>query len=913
MQINNYKEGVKLYNSQNTSAEMVKDNFVIRLREYNKLWKAIINSDMKHPEQHYIVQGVRGAGKTTMLRRLAIAVEESKELSSWLIPITFKEEEYGISSLFTFWERIAEELSEYDHTLFDSLFDTIDQLKESEIKQLISHINQALVNNHKKIILFIDNIAELFEQFNQVESEMLREILTTNSNIRIIGGSAIRLEAFFDNKAPFYQFFTIQTLTGLNKRETTALLNKLSEHAGEKEQATLNKLLKNSPEKIESIRRLTGGIPRTISILFNILVEGPKGNAFTLLEETIDKTTPLYKHRMDDLTQQQKPIVNAIALNWDGISVKEIAEKTRLPSKQVSAQLRQLEKQWIIEKTATNTKNHLYALKERFFNIWYLMRYGRRSDRKRVLWLTQFMEIWCTGEELKQRSTFFAKQLNSTCHPSASIALANAFMCSNQLTHQDKSDILSAMAQFLQESGNDKLHKELLPLLDETKDSEIDELWEEFLEFKKSFTLDKQNRLEELLQKEGEDYPLGLFYLHIKQLDKAEKHLLSVNTPEASTLLALTYQKQDKIDLAITTAKLAIKDKYYLAYKLLAEIYSVQDNFAKSVEYYLLAIKHEVLDSHLSLCDFYLETQQLELAERYALLAIKYNENNAHMKLGEIYTLLDKLELAKDIYIQELQKESFDKSTYCFLAWIHLCLDKMEEAEKYLLLGLEHNASGVSVIAGYYYYQTKDYNAARPYLLQAIEEGATSLFSILADIYQTEGKLSLAEEYHIKSNEAGDKDAELNLADFYYSNTQTKNKTKALELAEKAMKENPSFDVECLYISILLWNNNFELAAQLMESLLSTIDLDDQGQESELISLFTFFLAKGQTNLVDRWFKEPDLKKHNLKERFKPLYYALMSLMKDQYPNEILRMGSELSETVNEILEDIESMALLYK
>jgi TPR repeat protein len=907
MQVNNYKEGVKLYNSQNTSAEMVKDNFVIRLREYNKLWKAILNSDMKHPEQHYIVQGVRGAGKTTLLRRLAIAVEESEELSPWLIPITFKEEEYGISSLFTFWERIAEELSEYDHAHFDVLFEKMDTLKESEIKQLISHINQGLVNNHKKIILFIDNIAELFEQFNQIESEILREILTTNNNIRIIGGSAIRLEAFFDNKAPFYQFFTIQTLTGLNKKETTALLNKLSEHAGIKEQETLKNLLNSSPEKIESIRRLTGGIPRTLSILFNILVEGPKGNAFTLLEETIDKTTPLYKHRMDDLTAQQKPIVNAIALNWDGISVKEIAEKTRLPSKQVSAQLRQLEKQWIIEKTPTNTKNHLYALKERFFNIWYLMRYGRRSDRKRVLWLTQFMEIWCTGDELKQRSTLFAKNLNMTCHPGASVALANAFMCSNQLTHQDKSDILSATAHFLQESGNSTLHKELLPLLEEDN-TDYNKLWLQLLEFQEKLPKSKQDKLEAFCKRKGNTSRLAMFYAATKQYDKAENHLVNSDIPEEIGILGAVYMQQNKFDLAIKSAELAINKKHYLAYKLLAEIYREKNDLAKATEAYLLAIKHGIPDCHLQISEIYVTTKQLVYAEKHALLAVKNKESGSNIQLGEVYFFLDKLEQAIQIFIKELERENFDNGAYGFLVWIHLRLDEMESAKKYLQLGLAHKSLGIEFVAGYYNYINDDYNSAKKYFLQSAKGGFTEAFSNIAEIYDIEENLPQAEKYYLKAVEAGNNNAELNLADFYFSNTQTKNKTKALKFAEKAMKENVSFDAKHLYVSTLLWNNNFELASQVMESLFSTIDLDDQEQESELISLFTLFLAKGQTNLVGRWFKE-----HELKDRFKPLYYALMSLMKEQYPNEILRMGSELTETVNEILEKIEEFSIIYK
>ncbi len=908
MQIKNYKEGVKLYNSQNTSAEMVKENFVIRLREYKKLWQAIFNADMKHPEQHYIIQGVRGSGKTTLLRRLAIEVEESEKLSSWLLPITFKEEEYGISSLFTFWERIAEELCDYDHGAFTSLFDNIDQLEDTETKQLINLINQALIKNKKKIILFIDNIAELFEQFNQTESEILREVLTTNNNIRIIGGSAIRLESFFDNKAPFYQFFEVQTLKGLTKKETIALLNKLSEHAGEKEQTTLNNLLKGEPEKVESIRRLTGGIPRTISILFNILVEGPKGSAFTLLEETIDKTTPLYKHRMDDLTTQQKPIVNAIALNWDSISVKEIAERTRLPSKQISAQLRQLEKQWIIEKTTTNTKNHLYALKERFFNIWYLMRYGRRKDRKKVLWLTQFMEIWCTGTELKQRSKLFTENLDGNCHPLASITLANAFICSGKLTREDKHEILSATAHFLQKSGNGKLHSELLTVSEKSIATEFDKLWEELLEFGENLSQSKLDKLESLLQETKLDYELGIFYIKIKQLAKAEKCLLNVKAADGITLLVFVYKAQNKINLAISTAELALTKKAYIAYKLLAEIYLQQENLTKAEEYYLLAIKHDIPECYIELSDIYLETSQLALAEKYALLAVEHNESSAHVKLGETYIHLDKLDQAKEILIKELQNKSFDKVAYGLLTWIHLHQNNMKEAKKYLQLGLEHNSTGIGIIAAYFYYCEEDYSTAKPYLLQSIKEGSNSMLSILASIYQIEGNLLLAEEYYIKAVKAGNNNSEMNLADFYVSNMQTGNKSKALVLAEKSIKTHTSFDANNSYTSILLWNNNFELASQVMESLLTSITFDDQGQESQLIQLFTLFLAKGQTNLVDRWFKEYDLK-----ERFKPLYYALMSLMKEQYPNEVLRMGSELSETVSEILEDIEGLALLYK
>ena len=42
-----------------------------------------------------------------------------------------------------------------------------------------------------------------------------------------------------------------------------------------------------------------------------------------------------------------------------------------------------------------------------------------------------------------------------------------------------------------------------------------------------------------------------------------------------------------------------------------------------------------------------------------------------------------------------------------------------------------------------------------------------------------------------------------------------------------------------------------------------------------------------------------------LKERLKPLWYALMHLMRDEFPDEYLRMPAEMAETVQEILEKV--------
>jgi len=49
-----------------------------------------------------------------------------------------------------------------------------------------------------------------------------------------------------------------------------------------------------------------------------------------------------------------------------------------------------------------------------------------------------------------------------------------------------------------------------------------------------------------------------------------------------------------------------------------------------------------------------------------------------------------------------------------------------------------------------------------------------------------------------------------------------------------------------------------------------------------------------------------------LKDRFKPIYYALMTYMKEEYPDEVSKMGSELEEPVKDVIKEIEQMAVDY-
>ncbi|NOY59973.1 MAG: ATPase, partial [Calditrichaeota bacterium] len=73
---------------------------------------------------------------------------------------------------------------------------------------------------------------------------------------------------------------------------------------------------------------------------------------------------------------------------------------------------------------------------------------------------------------------------------------------------------------------------------------------------------------------------------------------------------------------------------------------------------------------------------------------------------------------------------------------------------------------------------------------------------------------------------------------------------------------------------------------------------------------FLLLLAKKQYHLTYKIFKENP---YALKDRFKPIYYALMYFMQDEYPNEYRKMGGELKQTVEEIIAKVHQLEKDYE
>ncbi len=62
--------------------------------------------------QHHLLIGTRGMGKTMLLRRLRFAIEDDATLATHWFPLTFPEEQYHIVRLSDFWANCLDALSD---------------------------------------------------------------------------------------------------------------------------------------------------------------------------------------------------------------------------------------------------------------------------------------------------------------------------------------------------------------------------------------------------------------------------------------------------------------------------------------------------------------------------------------------------------------------------------------------------------------------------------------------------------------------------------------------------------------------------------------------------------------------------------------------------------------------------------
>jgi len=416
------------YNPHLWGAEELRNIFVARQNELAQILQALRNTSPNTVPQHLLITGQRGMGKTTLLQRTALAVEDDEALNKLWMPLRFPEEQYTVSTTGEFWLNVLSALADAlerqglpTAEMDAQLLQTTNLPGEQREELTLRLIKQWCQSAQKRLVLLIDSTDLLFANLAGGEPSSkasknagatalwrLRKILSHTPEFFWIGGSYQALEstnlygdAFFD----FFQLIELRPLSVIEMQDTLKALASTfgagRQLKGEAAEAEMMRVLNAHPERLRAMRQLTGGNPRTTIMLYELFAAGGDDSVRSDLERLLDILTPLYKARLEALADQPRKIMAHILEYWAPVTANKLAEISNLAVTSVSAQLSRLEQDGFIEKVKMpGTKRQGYQASERFFNIWYLMRNAPRSLRLRLTWLVEFMRLWYSPDEL---------------------------------------------------------------------------------------------------------------------------------------------------------------------------------------------------------------------------------------------------------------------------------------------------------------------------------------------------------------------------------------------------------------------------------------------------------------------------------------------------------------------------------
>jgi tetratricopeptide (TPR) repeat protein len=376
-----------------------------------QLLTAIAEQEGHETLQHYLLLGPRGIGKTTLLLALRDRVRDNPALAARWFCVQLREEEYSVGTLRDLLRLVASGLAD-EEDLRDAadLVGRVDG-ETQQARSLAVAVDglRSLASNHKRrILLLIDNFDRIFPseatgrgKTRRADSEFrsFRKLLSTEGFLMVIGASVRVFEEIAAYDQSFFNFFSPIEIPNLSDAEICELLRRCAELEGNKAFLAQFAAMR---AKVRAITFLTGGNPRLVLMLYDVLRHREMAPVVQSLRETVTSLTPLLKHVLDDMPRQQSKTLDALVRLRGAAPPSEIARMARLPLNVVTTQLGRLkEGRFVAVEGEGKGRPATYRVSDPMFLTWYEMRYLRPAGRRIELFV-DFIRAWFSVDERRQ-------------------------------------------------------------------------------------------------------------------------------------------------------------------------------------------------------------------------------------------------------------------------------------------------------------------------------------------------------------------------------------------------------------------------------------------------------------------------------------------------------------------------------
>ena len=382
---------IKKYNPGFLADSEIISSFCVRTGEFDSIMESV-RECTGNSNTHTIVIGPRGSGKTHLLLRVAAEVRQEALLAGFF-PVVFAEESYEVSTIGEFWleclGRLVEQAPEGERANLRLSYDDISTTaNDRELTDRCLGLILDFADHHgKRVLLIVENLNMLFSDLVDPDAGWrLRHTLQTEPRIILLGSATSRFDEIDSPDHALYDLFRVVTLRPLDAYECTVLWQTVSG--------------KHSPEgAIRPLEILTGGNPRLLAIIARF------GAGRTFLElmdgllDLVDDHTEYFKSHLESLPAQERRVYLALARLWKPATTREIAAQARLDTNICSSLLKRLEGRSAVAVEGGTARRRQYYLTERLYNIYYLLRRGRGSNRV-VEALVDFMSCFYSRAEM---------------------------------------------------------------------------------------------------------------------------------------------------------------------------------------------------------------------------------------------------------------------------------------------------------------------------------------------------------------------------------------------------------------------------------------------------------------------------------------------------------------------------------
>jgi tetratricopeptide (TPR) repeat protein len=392
------KQPIK-YNPSFLTQEELISSFVVRQMDLELIME-VVRENTGPANQHVLVIGSRGAGKTMLVLRIAAEIRESEELSNLWYPIVFAEESYEVCSPGEFWLEVLFHLGEQTkearwRRAFEELRSEKDEsrLRERALSQVMDFADE----QGKRLLLVVENLNMIVgEQISSDDAWVLRHALLNESSIMLLGTATSRFEQHENSGKAMFELFKIHELKPLDADGCRTLWTSIT---GQRMEG----------DRIKPMKILTGGNPRLLAIISTFASKTSFKELMDDLTRLVDEHTEYFKSHLDNLPPLERKVFVALADLWQPSTAREVAEVARIDVNKASAYLKRLISKGAVVEVDKKGRRKWYQLSERMYNIYHLMR-RRGEPSGRVRALVDFMIHFYPDEELAQTAATIAAE-----------------------------------------------------------------------------------------------------------------------------------------------------------------------------------------------------------------------------------------------------------------------------------------------------------------------------------------------------------------------------------------------------------------------------------------------------------------------------------------------------------------------